>query len=450
MVRKKANRGVKGEGYFSQVGDKYLYKIPAGTYENGRTKYKAFTGNTKKEAYERGMEYRRRVGDASAFGNDPYLKDYIMWWAKVYKRDAKSVRQSTYTRLCRTITNQIIPTIGNLRLSELTVSVIQTRMVNALLNNDSPWTGKPLAPRTVEKTVIHLKDCLEQAVEDRLIRTNPCAKVKKPTAVQSPTQNEMRFFTDDEIIRFEKAAYAQTKNGFPVYKHADAFVLVLFTGMRIGEAAALTAADVDLEKRRIHIHRTSVAYYDMDDESPTFRSMVQYNSEKTKTDSGDRYVPLGEDTAYRAASSLVRRCKKNPNANLISGEENVTIPYSSLLTSYKAICRRAEIENPNGPHTLRHSFASMMIRNGADIKVLSKILGHKSASFTYDTYVHIIAEQMTGAVQGISPKRQKESKKVYRQIVQKAVAEGITQESLKTLFGVMDPELVGKFLAEAL
>ena len=287
-------------------------------------------------------------------------------------------------------------------------------------------------------------------MEDRLIRTNPCAKVKKPTAVQSPTQNEMRFFTDDEIIRFEKAAYAQTKNGFPVYKHADAFVLVLFTGMRIGEAAALTAADVDLEKRRIHIHRTSVAYYDMDDESPTFRSMVQYNSEKTKTDSGDRYVPLGEDTAYRAASSLVRRCKKNPNANLISGEENVTIPYSSLLTSYKAICRRAEIENPNGPHTLRHSFASMMIRNGADIKVLSKILGHKSASFTYDTYVHIIAEQMTGAVQGISPKRQKESKKVYRQIVQKAVAEGITQESLKTLFGVMDPELVGKFLAEAL
>ena len=67
MARKKANRGVKGEGYFSQVGGKYLYKIPAGTYENGRTKYKAFTGNTKKEAYERGMEYRRRVGDASAF-----------------------------------------------------------------------------------------------------------------------------------------------------------------------------------------------------------------------------------------------------------------------------------------------------------------------------------------------------------------------------------------------
>lgn len=48
-----------------------------------------------------------------------------------------------------------------------------------------------------------------------------------------------------------------------MYKHADAFVLVLFTGMRIGEATALTAADVDLEKRRIHIHRTSVAYYDM-------------------------------------------------------------------------------------------------------------------------------------------------------------------------------------------
>jgi len=71
---------------------------------------------------------------------------------------------------------------------------------------------------------------------------------------------------------------------------------------------------------------------------------------------------------------------------------------SCMATGYRRICQRAGIENPLGIHTLRHTFASMLIRKEVDIKAVSEILGHTSVSFTYNTYVHLIEEQKSAAV----------------------------------------------------
>lgn len=64
-----------------------------------------------------------------------------------------------------------------------------------------------------------------------------------------------------------------------------------------------------------------------------------------------------------------------------------------MRNSYLGICKKANIDNPQGLHTLRHTFASLMIRKGIDIKIISEMLGHSSVSFTYNTYVHLIEEE---------------------------------------------------------
>lgn len=64
---------------------------------------------------------------------------------------------------------------------------------------------------------------------------------------------------------------------------------------------------------------------------------------------------------------------------------------------FNRILERANIEQC-GLHVLRHTFASMQLRNGVDIAVVSKLLGHASVSITYDIYIHIIEEQKTMAV----------------------------------------------------
>ena len=71
----------------------------------------------------------------------------------------------------------------------------------------------------------------------------------------------------------------------------------------------------------------------------------------------------------------------------------VTVTVSSALPS-----PTAGIDNPLGIHTLRHTFASLLIKKGVDIKIVSDILGHKDVSFTYNIYVHILEEQKTQAM----------------------------------------------------
>ncbi|MBP3267833.1 MAG: tyrosine-type recombinase/integrase, partial [Ruminococcus sp.] len=54
-----------------------------------------------------------------------------------------------------------------------------------------------------------------------------------------------------------------------------------------------------------------------------------------------------------------------------------------------------------GLHTLRHTYASTLLRKGIDIKVVSALLGHKKVSTTYNTYIHIIEEQQNSALDAI-------------------------------------------------
>ena len=69
-----------------------------------------------------------------------------------------------------------------------------------------------------------------------------------------------------------------------------------------------------------------------------------------------------------------------------------------MLSNYISICKRAGIENHQGLHTLRHTFASMLFRKGVDAKTVSELLGHSSVAFTMNIYVHLIEEQKSNAV----------------------------------------------------
>ena len=70
----------------------------------------------------------------------------------------------------------------------------------------------------------------------------------------------------------------------------------------------------------------------------------------------------------------------------------------NLFNNYLHICARAGIENPQGLHTLRHTFASMLFRKRVDAKTVSELLGHSNVAFTLNTYIHLIEDQKSDAV----------------------------------------------------
>ncbi len=74
----------------------------------------------------------------------------------------------------------------------------------------------------------------------------------------------------------------------------------------------------------------------------------------------------------------------------------------TILRTYKSICVKAKIENPGGLHTLRHTCASSLFRNGIDAKTISTILGHGNVQFTCNTYIHLLEDQTNDALEQIS------------------------------------------------
>ena len=451
LAQKKATRRVRGEGYF--VGDSHncCYKIPIGKYENGRTKYKSFSGKSKREAKDRAEKYIQKYGGLDKLGSSPFLDVYITWWLKNYKRDNSAVKPQTYTRMCTVVNNQIIPRLGGFRIVDLTPDIIQTQLVNPLLNEKNATTGKPLSVSTIKKAIIHLKDCLNYAVEERLIGYNPCQKIKLSRNVISKGKKEIRFFSDEEIKSFVEATNTMTINGFPVYKHGYGLVFLLYTGLRIGELLALTANDIDCENKEVHVRGNCVEYFDNDEDSATYRHNVIYKADTTKTDNGFRSVPLCNE-AFHAATQMLEKCKSATDYLLTHSETPAM--YRNVARTYKSVCEKAGIENPGGLHTLRHTCASLLLRNGVDIKAISELLGHASVQFTYDTYIHLVQRQKNEAIltlntrSAFSVNSNRHTQEKAKELLSKAIKAGLNENEIKYLISMIPPDKLEMFYSE--
>jgi integrase len=167
-----------------------------------------------------------------------------------------------------------------------------------------------------------------------------------------------------------------------------AFILILNTGIRLGEALALrTRGDVDLKNKRMIID-SSMSFVKnrkaaRDENKYTFVEVLP----KTKTSKCS--LPLN-NAALDAAKKLLELNSKHKFL-LSNSCGNFTEP-RNLARTLKCILKKAGIAGC-GIHTLRHTYASALFRKGEDVKIISTLLGHVSAEITQDTYIHLLDEQ---------------------------------------------------------
>ena len=111
--------------------------------------------------------------------------------------------------------------------------------------------------------------------------------------------------------------------------------------------------------------------------------------ESPKTISGNRIIPLNktaEDALYALRSD-------NDTPYVIVNSKGKPVLPSNFERSFHRILQTCELGN-HGVHTLRHTFASRLFAKGVDVKVISKLLGHSSAKITYDTYIHLMPQEI--------------------------------------------------------
>ena len=206
--------------------------------------YTAQTPDGPKRKYVYGRKYKdveRRLAEAmgdAARGivvDDKNLtvSEYLDRFLEDVQRG--SVRESTYSRDKYLITNHVKPTLGRVKLKNLSAMHLQR------LYREKQDAG--LSASTVQKVHHILHKALAQAVRWDLIARNPTDNVKAPT----PTPKEMHPLSAEEVRRLLEATQGDRLKAL--------YVLAVTTGMRRGELLGLKWTDVDLENRRLSIRR---------------------------------------------------------------------------------------------------------------------------------------------------------------------------------------------------
>lgn len=287
-----------------------------------------------------------------------------------------NIRRSSFNRLCYTYKNVVEDMIA-----EKDIRRITARDIQAYLNR--LYALMEISNSDKRKRFYLVQSCLTQAVLSGDVTTNPCASVKfrnQPTAMA-----ETKAFTpvEQELL---VAGLTQQNGGKPRYRMGWAFVLILETGMRIGEAMALEWQDV--------IQTSKGAFLNID-KNLSRDGCKPLLEPSPKTEAGKRRIPLNAH-AVEAIREL-RAVAVEGCPYIMGSRSGGYLLYRNMLTVFQNVCRDAGVP-VYGIHALRHSFATNCYNRGVEVKILSKLLGHASTAITYDTYIHLFEDQYVDAM----------------------------------------------------
>lgn len=155
-----------------------------------------------------------------------------------------------------------------------------------------------------------------------------------------------------------------------------AVLLMLQTGLRLGELCALTWRQVDLETNTLTVSKSLSRSLSSD----SGHSSLQLTSPKSRKSA--RTIPIG----IKAQILLKEHYCSNPSSYVLTGSDQCMNP-RTLQYQFGKITQMLELEGVT-LHTLRHTFATRCVEAGVDMKSLSEILGHSNVTITLEKYVH--------------------------------------------------------------
>lgn len=296
------------------------------------------------------------------------LKEYLYNWLKEYKKDV--VRKNTYELHRRNIDNHIIPYFQNINLKEIKPTLYQ-KFLNHLY-------GQGYSKRTIE--IIHntLYGAMEKALQLNMLEKNPCAGA---IIKGKEKDRAIKFIDSDDIGKFLKEAYNYG------YVYWIFFKVMIETGIRKGEAAALQWSDIDFKSKTISISKT--LDFQAASKDSVFGDPKTYNSKRTITISQSLVNDLRFHMNWQNQNKTALNEIYRHDLYLVLCRENGDImPKSSLFNAFERILKRADI--PKLPiHSLRHTHAVLLMEAGADMKYIQERLGHGSYQITADVYSHV-------------------------------------------------------------
>lgn len=338
----------------------------------GRQIQRSIYGKTQREVREQLAQITTELDTGTYIvPSQMTLEQWLEVWLREYMFDKK---WSTIKHYKAQVKVHILPALGRVPLAQLDPHRIQS-FYNGLLRGG-------LSAKSVRNVHGILNKCLSIAMRLEYLRRNPAQLVTLPRV----EHKEIKPLTDEQVQRtFSIAGH----DGYGML-----LKLVMFTGLRLGEAIGLTWDSVDFTKRRLTVSK-QLQKRPLADGGFTFAPL---KNDKTRVIAPAPFVlDLLKQWQQTQAEDRLRagwewqgwKSEQERKAAVI-----FTTPFGAHLhpqTVYNHFKKLAiQVEAPNARvHDLRHTYAVLSLQNGDDVKTVQNNLGHATAAFTLDVYGHV-------------------------------------------------------------
>ena len=375
------------------------YQRSCGTYEfkwrdksGGRHSISAVT---LEELREKELDVLRDVLDGvKADKNNLAINDLYNSWVQL----KRGLKDNTFSNYKYMYTMFVEPDFGKRKIVDLKRSDIRS-FYNHLADE------RHVQINTIDciHTVLH--QVLELGVEDDYLRYNPsdnALKELKKARNFEVTKRRALTVPEQELFEAYLSKQGQYHRWYPI------FIIMLWTGMRVGEVTGLRWCDIDLEDDTISVNHTLVYYDKRNDERCTFAINTP------KTAAGKRIIPMLPKVkeAFLMEKQYQEECGLESRAVVDGYRDFIFInrfgnvqhqgTLNKALTRIVRDCNFEILDKPHkkdavilpkfSNHSLRHTFTTRMCEAGVNLKVMQEILGHADAETTMDIYAEATKE----------------------------------------------------------
>lgn len=293
------------------------------------------------------------------------------------------IKESTYALYQYEIEYYLLPAIGHLDVAEINEQVLQEVVLN--WQNGNNESGHMMKKSTIQNLVILIKQIVKYAMKKGYMKQSEIAIRFAP---QNSIQRSRKILEEKEQIRLINAILSN------LTPETLGILLCINSGLRIGELCALKWSDINTNDQVLHVTKTMQRIY-FKNANP--KSYVAISS--PKTESSIRDIPL----SHKMCELIIEIADMNPLHYILTNSEHYLEP-RTYRKHYENFLNMQGISYIKF-HSLRHTFATKCIENGADYKVVSEILGHSTINTTLNMYVHPQMSEKRKCIESICWKR---------------------------------------------
>lgn len=351
---------------------------------NGKQIWKTF----KKQGEAKAL-HAKVHNESSREASDLPTNTTMEQYSEIWLQESTRLRQQSLERYKQILNNHVIPAMGKKKVTSITRTVLRAYLTAKLQEQ---------AKRTVQLHLAILHKMLEDAkIEHSLIDNNPADGLGKPLGLTPKSgkrsRSEIKALTATQLTKFLTTAKEDFPEVYPL------FLTLAMAGMRIGEALALTWDDILFDEMAISINKNLDR---------------QGQLGPTKSDSGDRVVEMHpllgnvlaklKDEVATAALETGKDPKHlfwDQEVQKYSKQSGAKLP-NLANTRMKAILKVADLPSHHTCHSLRHTFASLLLAKGTPIVFVQRQLGHANIKDTVGTYGSWLPMEAPGALNVIA------------------------------------------------